>query len=68
MMETSTIIWGLVFGSIGLGFFIYGKKQSAIIPLLCGIGLMLIPYLIGNIYLLIFAGIVLLVLPYFIRT
>ena len=68
MIDTSTIMWGLIFGSIGLGFFIYGKKQNAIIPLLCGIGLMIIPYLIGKVYLLVLAGIVLLVLPFFIRT
>jgi hypothetical protein len=33
MISTSTLILGVVFGSIGLGFFIYGKKQKAIIPL-----------------------------------
>jgi len=33
-------MWGVIFGSIGLGFFVYGKKQKAIIPLFSGIGLM----------------------------
>jgi len=60
-------MWGMIFGSIGLGFFIYGKKQKSIIPLISGIGLMVSPYLISNIYALILLGIVLVALPYFIK-
>ena len=60
-------MWGIIFGSIGLGFFVYGKKQKAIIPILSGIGLMVCPYFISNIYILIISGIVLVALPYFIR-
>ncbi len=67
MMSTATLIWGLIFGSIGLGFFVYGKKQKLIIPLVCGILLILFPYFISNIYILVFSGIVLVALPYFIR-
>ena len=36
-------MWGVIFGSIGLGFFVYDKKQKAVIPLLSGIGLMVLP-------------------------
>jgi len=66
-MDTSTLMWGLIFGSIGIGFFIYGKKQKAVIPLVSGIGLMVIPYCTSNILFLILSGIVLVALPYFIR-
>ncbi len=48
-MDTSSLMWGLIFGSIGLGFFVYGKKQKAAIPLFSGIGLMVMPYFISNI-------------------
>jgi hypothetical protein len=67
MNTTSTLIWGVIFGSIGLGFFVYGKKQKAIIPLFCGIGLMVVPYFISNMYILILSGIVLVALPYVIK-
>jgi hypothetical protein len=67
MINISTLIWGIIFGSIGLGFFVYGKKQKAIVPILSGIGLMVFPYLISNIYIMILSGIVLVALPYFIR-
>ncbi|WP_459916055.1 hypothetical protein [Desulfocicer niacini] len=66
-MDTSILMWNVVFSSIGLGFFVYGKKQTAIVPLLSGIGLMLFPYFISNLYILIITGIVFIALPYFVR-
>jgi hypothetical protein len=56
------LIWGVIFGSIGLGFFVYGKKQKAVIPLFCGIGLMVFPYFISNMYILVILGILLVAL------
>jgi len=58
---------GIIFGSIGLGFFVYGKKQKALVPILSGIGLMLFPYFIANIYIMILAGVILAALPFIIR-
>ena len=58
MDDTSTLIWGMIFGSIGVGFFIYGKKQKSVMPLISGLGLMVLPYLISNIYILVLSGIV----------
>jgi hypothetical protein len=66
-MNTSTLMCGVIFGAIGLGFVVYGKKQKAIIPLLCGIGLLVVPYFISNIYILIFSGIILVALPFIIK-
>lgn len=66
-MSTSLILFGLVFGSIGFGFFLYGKKQGAIVPLVCGVLLMLVPYLIPNSAVLVVVGILLCAIPYFIR-
>ena len=67
MIDISTLIWGIIFGSVGLGFFVYGKKQKAIIPILSGIGLMVFPYFISNVYIMVLSGIVLIALPYFVR-
>jgi hypothetical protein len=66
-METSSLLWGLVFGSIGIGFLIYGRKQRAAVPLVCGLGLMVFPYFVSNTILLIAIGVVLIVIPYFVR-
>ena len=67
MISTSTLLMGVIFGAIGLGFFVYGKKQKAIIPLFCGIVLMILPYFIPNIYILILSGIIIVTITYFIR-
>ena len=66
-MNTSTLMWGVMFGSIGLGFFVYGKKQKAIIPFISGIGLMVIPYFISNVFILVTTGIVCVAFPFFIK-
>jgi hypothetical protein len=66
-MNTSTLMWGVIFGSIGLGFFVYGKKQKAIIPFISGIGLMVIPYFISNVFILVTTGIVFVAFPFFIK-
>jgi hypothetical protein len=57
----------LLFGSIGLGFFVYGRKQRAPIPLLCGIALMVFPYFVSNTLLLVAIGALLIAAPYFFR-
>jgi hypothetical protein len=57
----------LLFGSIGLGFFIYGKKQRAVVPLICGLALMLFPYFVSNVMLLVGIGVLLMAIPYFLR-
>jgi hypothetical protein len=67
MEGTSLLIWGMVFGAIGLGYFTYGKKQKAIVPLCSGIALFVIPYFISNVYILVIVGAILAVLPYFVR-
>jgi len=57
----------LLFGSIGLGFLIYGRRQRAVVPLVCGLALMIFPYFVSNTILLITIGVVLIALPYFFR-
>jgi hypothetical protein len=57
----------LLFGSIGLGYFIYGKKQRAVVPLVCGLALMVFPYFVSNVILLVGIGVLLMALPYFLR-
>ena len=52
-MNTVPLLLGVVFSSIGLGYFIYGKKQQQTMPLICGIALMIYPYFIENAVILI---------------
>ena len=66
-MSTSLLLWGLLFGSIGFGYFLYGKKQAAVVPMVCGIALMIFPYFVSNVLILVVVGIALAALPYFYR-
>jgi hypothetical protein len=66
-MSTSLLLWGLLFGSVGFGYFLYGKKQAAVVPLVCGIALMIFPYFVSNTLILVVVGIALAALPYFYR-
>jgi hypothetical protein len=60
-------LWGLLFGSIGLGFFMYGRKQRAVVPLVCGLALMVFPYFVTNSVLLVLIGVALMTIPYFLK-
>jgi predicted membrane protein len=66
-VDTAVLLWGILFSSIGMGFFIYGKKQKATIPLVCGILLMIYPFFISSTTLLVIVGMILTATPYVIR-
>jgi len=65
--STAVLIWGMLFGAIGFGYFLYGKKQKAIIPLGVGIVLCVFPYFIADVYVLVGVGVILVAIPYFVR-
>ena len=67
MNSESTLIWGILFGSFGIAYFVYGKKQKKVLPLLCGVGLMVFPYFITNMLAFTLIGLVLVVAPWFVR-
>ena len=48
MFDTNFLLASLLWGSIGTGYFIYGKKQGAAIPLIGGLALVGISYFIGS--------------------
>jgi hypothetical protein len=66
-VTTASLFWGLLFGSIGVGFVIYGHRQRAVVPLLCGLALIVVPYLVSNSILLVVIAVVLMALPYIFR-
>lgn len=65
--STATLMWGMLFGSIGVGFFIFGRKQKAVVVLCMGVTLCVFPYFIANVYALVLVGLVLMAIPYFVR-
>ena len=63
----TSLFLAVLFGSVGLGFFMYGRKQGAVVPLICGVVLMIYPYFISNVIVLVLVGVLLMAIPYFIR-
>ncbi len=63
-MSGSTLFFGFIFGMVGLGYFMYGKKQGDLMALAVGIGLMVYPYFIYNLWLVLLVGVVLMALPF----
>ena len=44
-----------------------GRRQRAVVPLVCGVALMVFPYLVSNVMLLVGIGALLIAIPYFLR-
>ena len=67
MESSAQLMWGVLFGAIGVGYFMYGKKQKVAMPFYSGIALCIAPYFISNVYGLVLSGLVLVTLPYFVK-
>jgi len=66
-VNATVLLLGVLFSSIGFGYFLYGKKQQKSVPLICGIVLIIYPYFIENISIMLVLGLVLCVIPKFLR-
>lgn len=64
MPDPVILFWALIFGSIGLGYFIYGRRQSQPVIRYTGITLMLYPYLVTDVMAVVLVGLALLLLPF----
>ena len=48
MFSTSFLFASLLWGSIGIGYFIYGKKQQSLSPMVGGIVMIGVSYFVGS--------------------
>jgi hypothetical protein len=51
-VNANALLASVVVGSVGLGFFIYGKRQQRAPHLVVGLVLMVFPYLVGSVGLM----------------
>lgn len=64
-VDTSTRLFlSIIISSFGLGYFLYGKKQNRLIPTFAGIGLMVYPYFVKNLYLFLAVAVIGLIIPF----
>jgi len=45
---TGFLFASLIWGSVGMGYFIYGKKQGSWVPLSAGLLMMAVSYVVGS--------------------
>ena len=62
-MDTTVLIPSFLFGVVGMGFFMYGKKAGRMIPLAAGLGLMGLPYFIPNVIVMCIVCTLLMITP-----
>ncbi len=66
-MDTTSITISVFAGILGCAYFVYGKKQQKLIPLLAGVGLCIVPYFIDSNTVLIGVCVALAVAPFLIK-
>jgi len=64
IVNTTTLFLGLLFGSIGMGYLIYGRKQKHGIALISGVALCALPYLVSDILFITLIGVGVMALPF----
>jgi hypothetical protein len=67
MDSESSIVWSMFFGAIGVGYFIYGRKQKRLVPFISGIALMVVPYFIEGTVAMVALCAAFMALPYFVE-
>ena len=67
MTDADSLFFDFFFGAIGTGYFIYGKNNARLVPLLAGLALCVFPYFITGGIAMIAVGTALAVTPWFLR-
>jgi hypothetical protein len=52
-MDTTALMLSVLFGVVGMGFLMYGKKAGRPIPIIAGLALMVLPYFISSVLILL---------------
>ena len=63
-MDATTLFLGVIFGSLGMGYIVYARKQRRGLVLISGVVLCGLPFFISNIFILLLAGIAVAALPF----
>jgi hypothetical protein len=63
-MDATTLLLSTIFGAVGLGYFIYGKRQGHAVAMIAGLLLMVVPYLLPDPILTSLASLALMAAPF----
>jgi hypothetical protein len=62
-MTVNWLLLSMVYSTIGLGMFLYGRRAVRIIPLIAGLALMIVPYFFGSLLWMSVVSITLMIVP-----
>ena len=63
-IDGNSLMIGILAGIVGGGYLLYAKKASKILPAVCGVGLMVYPYFVDNVWAMLIIGAVLCIAPF----
>ena len=66
-MDTNSLLVSSLFGTLGMGMFMYGKKAGRLVPLAAGLALLVVPYCIPNLIAMTATCCVITAVPWFLR-
>lgn len=66
-MDPGDLVVNIIMSSIGVGYFVFGKRRSQFYFLLCGLILCVYPYFIDGVALRSVVGVVLVAIPFLAR-
>jgi hypothetical protein len=66
-LNIPSLVLSLLFSSIGLGYFLFGKRQQQFLFLLTGLALMIYPYIVSGTGTITVVGLVLSAGPFVAR-
>ena len=66
-MDSSSLVASFVFGMVGMGMFMYGRKAGRLVPLASGAGLMVLPYFITHLVIMLLVCSALTAVPWLLR-
>ena len=64
LFDTKFLLASLVWGSVGVGYFVYGKKQRELTPALGGVAMIAASYFVSSALLMSLISIALMVAVY----
>ena len=65
-MNVNSLIVGVITGAFGMAYFVYGKRQSKMVPVISGVLLCIYPWFTDNLLALCAIGGLLLAAPFLI--
>jgi hypothetical protein len=64
MPSPASLFIGLLAGAFGVAYFVYGKRQAKLVPMLAGVGLCVYPYFFDSVVWLSVVGLLLAAAPF----